>query len=548
MADVAVRNSVDIGNGPSGGGGGIRVTGDASALLLEVTIADNVAASWGGGFLKNDGTGSWSITDSVVTDNDAGASGGGLFLGLSSSASLTDVQVTDNEALSGEGGGIWIGADVISILRGSVTGNNADLDGAGIYAPSDIGIDGTIISGNTTTNGRGGGIYGGATIMNALISGNSATQGGGVNGLNTSLTDTAVTTNNALVGGGLSIEGGLTASGVTVSGNNATQVGGGLYLENVNPVDLTNTTISGNDAIMQGGGIWRDEIENDRVAGAGGGVPLPTGPVNLLNVTIADNTSDVGSAIFDANDDEDFAIMNTIVSGNTGGPTCSGELESLGYNIDDGTSCGFTFIGDQENTNPLLMDLGNNGGSTDTHALFALSPAINAANPVCPPPATDQRGVARPINGRCDVGAFETDEPGPPTPTPSPTPDVTETPAATTGAPTPTPTPVPTATPEPTGTPGPGRELEWGDNQCDNDLDPVDALGTLRFVASLSPVEQEEPCAAIGDDVDVENASVHPWGDTDCDDDVDTVDALGNPARRRRADAAAADRAVPGHR
>lgn len=525
MSDVAVRNSSDTGFNSFAGGGGVMVTGDASAFLLEVTIADN-DAGFGGGFLKNDGTGSWSITDSVVTGNNSAASGGGLFLGQSSSAVLTDVQVTNNEVMSGDGGGIWIGSDVISIIRGSVSGNSATGRGGGILAPSDILIDGTLISGNMTA-GLGGGFNGSGTIMNAIITGNSAMRGGGMDATDVQLIDTAVTGNDATVGGGIAIDGNLTATGVTVSGNNATQLGGGLYLDNdeFDAAELTNTTISGNDAIVQGGGIWRDDIANDRVAGAGGGPPRPTGPVSLLHVTVADNTSDVGSAIFDGNDDEDFEVMSTIVSGNTGGPTCSGELQSLGYNIDDGTSCGFTFIGDQENTDPLLMDLGNNGGTTDTHALTALSPAINAANPACPPPGTDQRGVARPINDRCDVGAFETDEPGPPTPTPSPTPGVTETPAIT-AAPSATPTATPTPTPGTSETPGPGRVLEWGDNQCDEDLDPVDSLGTLRFVASLSPVDQTEPCAEIGDDVDVQDASIHPWGDTDCDDDVDTVDAL----------------------
>ncbi|HEY9741316.1 MAG TPA: choice-of-anchor Q domain-containing protein, partial [Coleofasciculaceae cyanobacterium] len=58
--------------------------------------------------------------------------------------------------------------------------------------------------------------------------------------------------------------------------------------------------------------------------------------------------------------------------------------------------------------NPLLGSLANNGGSgsTQTLALLAGSPAINAGNnSVCP--KTDQRGVARPQGGVCDIGAFE---------------------------------------------------------------------------------------------------------------------------------------------
>src|SRR3970282_626777 len=54
-----------------------------------------------------------------------------------------------------------------------------------------------------------------------------------------------------------------------------------------------------------------------------------------------------------------------------------------------------------------LGPLANNGGPPQTHALLAGSPAIDAGSPDCPPPATDQRGVARPQGPACDIGAYE---------------------------------------------------------------------------------------------------------------------------------------------
>lgn len=54
---------------------------------------------------------------------------------------------------------------------------------------------------------------------------------------------------------------------------------------------------------------------------------------------------------------------------------------------------------------PLLDVLANNGGPTATMALFAGSPAIDAAVSPCPP--TDQRGQPRPQGAACDLGAFE---------------------------------------------------------------------------------------------------------------------------------------------
>ena len=85
---------------------------------------------------------------------------------------------------------------------------------------------------------------------------------------------------------------------------------------------------------------------------------------------------------------------------------------SAGYNLDSGNSCGFNGIGDLNQTNPLLGPLDYYGGHTPTHSILYNSPAIDAGSPTdCP--ATDQRGVIRPIDGDgdnnpiCDMGAFE---------------------------------------------------------------------------------------------------------------------------------------------
>jgi hypothetical protein len=53
----------------------------------------------------------------------------------------------------------------------------------------------------------------------------------------------------------------------------------------------------------------------------------------------------------------------------------------------------------------ILGPLTNNDGPTETHALVAGSPAIDAAGATCS--ATDQRGIARPQGADCDIGAVE---------------------------------------------------------------------------------------------------------------------------------------------
>lgn len=59
---------------------------------------------------------------------------------------------------------------------------------------------------------------------------------------------------------------------------------------------------------------------------------------------------------------------------------------------------------------------------------------------------------------------------------------------------------------------------------CDDAVDTVDSLFTLRNVAAL-PVNQQEPCPDINTTV-LLNGILYQFGDTDCDGDVDSVDAL----------------------
>jgi len=77
--------------------------------------------------------------------------------------------------------------------------------------------------------------------------------------------------------------------------------------------------------------------------------------------------------------------------------------------IGDGNATGnFNQGGDQTGVaDPGLGPLADNGGPTETHAPMAGSPAIDAVTGTCPPPADDQRGVARPQGAACDIGSVE---------------------------------------------------------------------------------------------------------------------------------------------
>jgi hypothetical protein len=97
-----------------------------------------------------------------------------------------------------------------------------------------------------------------------------------------------------------------------------------------------------------------------------------------------------------------------LIGGNgTATSNCNETLDSLGYNLADDDSCGFTEPTDLLVDDAMLGPLADNGGPTETHALLSGSPAIDAGSPNCPPPDTDQRGVVRPQGAACDIGAFE---------------------------------------------------------------------------------------------------------------------------------------------
>jgi len=111
-----------------------------------------------------------------------------------------------------------------------------------------------------------------------------------------------------------------------------------------------------------------------------------------------------------------LTAQNSLVAGQTGGPNCSGLAAESdgGYNLDDGTSCGFSTAHNSFSTTDPLLDpagLQNNGGPTQTIALQPGSPAIDvipsAVNGCGTTITTDQRGVSRPQGPGCDIGAFE---------------------------------------------------------------------------------------------------------------------------------------------
>ncbi|MGQ0802380.1 MAG: choice-of-anchor Q domain-containing protein [Actinomycetota bacterium] len=257
-------------------------------------------------------------------------------------------------------------------------------------------ITNSTISNNTTPSGGGGILVtlGAATITSSTISGN-----------NTGDMFTGST------GGGIQANAGLTVTNSTISGNSATDVGGGIAA--AKGVTVTNSTVTGNTA-----GV---------LDGSGGGIVVESNGVTLVYATVVGNTdATAADALTAANIELQGQMLTSFGSAAAlpqgGVPNCGGVggTTSNGFNFSDDMSCGFAAATDMQNAgNPQLGGLANNGGPTRTRMPQAGSPLIDKIpTGNCNPGGVtaDQRGVARPIGPRCDIGSVEA--PLPPAPLP----------------------------------------------------------------------------------------------------------------------------------
>jgi uncharacterized repeat protein (TIGR01451 family) len=365
-------------------------------IAHSVTLAGSVGATLdgqgAGTVLTVDAGNTVAISNLTITGGNGSSAGGILNNGT---VTLTDSSLTDNTATPGTspnsgGGGIFNQGGSVALTNSTVSGNSASV--------------------GSVRNGVGGILsFGGSvTLTNSTVSGNSATS--------------AVSSSTAVGGiaiGGFGTPANLTLTGSTVSGNSGSALsdafGGILDSAPGAHVTATNSTVSGNSASAPGGpGAFSTAV---------GGISNSGGTLSLAFVTLAGNSVSEpnGGFLPPVGGVSNFfggtlTAQNSLIAGQSGGPNCYGFAASSdgGYNLDDGTTCGFSSTNHSlSNTDPLLDPAGlkDNGGPTQTIALEPGSPAIDAipsaVNGCGTTITTDQRGVNRPQGPGCDIGAFE---------------------------------------------------------------------------------------------------------------------------------------------
>jgi len=142
------------------------------------------------------------------------------------------------------------------------------------------------------------------------------------------------------------------------------------------------------------------------------------GTAYIRDSTITGNTIGLDSESFQ------YEVKNSIISSNA--ENCrgywSGDSSSRGFNLTDDDTCGLSNPTDMRVDDVLLSELGDWGGSTQTHIPLEGSPAIDMVKWASQCSPRDQRGYVRPADGEgngvahCDCGAVEYGAVPPPRP------------------------------------------------------------------------------------------------------------------------------------
>jgi len=391
---------------PESFGGAILMVG-STLNLSNVTVTNNyvrytgtnppVVLGYGGGIYSENSF--QTVSNTVIKSNESPDGAGIMTNGGTVYAVNTSVSYNLGTGLQNQGGTITqvststfdnnsrsgvIGGSYTSILNSKFTNNGATAVGSGDSSSTLLIQNSEISNNNTLPGGDGGGIrsLGFARIKDCTIKNNYASRNGG----------------------GISNTGAMYVESTTLLGNTAQESGGAAATSA--PLYLTNSTLSGNQANANGGAIY--DLYN---------VVNTSGQVTLTNSTVTLNAALGFGGGLRQDPGGTTNVRNSIIAGNTsngGQPDISGTVISQGYNL-IGTTTGSSgwIAADLLNTNPMLAPLGNNG-STMTHALRPMSPAINAGNrELGRDPLTgeilpsDQRGSAREVGSNIDIGAHE---------------------------------------------------------------------------------------------------------------------------------------------
>ncbi len=329
-----------------------------------------------------------------------------VFVLAAASAHATTYTVTDLTDSATDTGSIRYAVNQVNAGTG---GDTIVFSGAGASGTIMLNsANGTLaIKQSVTITGTGAGVL--------TISGGGAVTVFTINsGVTVSISGLTIADGNGTSGSGILNNGTLNINNSAFSNNVAsvtTSSGGGIDNGSGSTLTVSNSTFSGNYA-GSGGGILNfgtmtvsNSTFNNNSSISGGGIFNSGGTSNVINSTIAGNTSsNYGGGIYVASGGGSVTITNSIVSGNT--EQVSGQTGNDCYQC--GTQSSNNLISTSSSSpSPALGSLQYNGGPTQTMMPQTSSPAINAG--LSSILSTDQRGFPRPTGSGVvsDLGAVQ---------------------------------------------------------------------------------------------------------------------------------------------
>lgn len=346
-----------------------------------------------------------AVTLTVTNTNDNGpgslrqlifdaGSGDAITFDESLSGTITlSTQLTINKNITIQGPG----AEILSL-----SGNGAEricYVGQG-YSVTISGL--SIVNGNAGSN-FGGGIYNvsdNLTVSDCIFTGNMGESAGGIYnyGCSPSIINCSFSGNTVSWYGGGIYNRNCPAPVVdrcTFNGNYSPRYGGGGIYNHSSSPKVTNCTFSSNTG-YKGGGIYNYLSSNPTVS----------------NCTFKDNGAITGSGMCNENSScpvvTNCIFWDGVIDPEIVNEDATGSIPIVGSCVvRNGTVTGNPIIsGDIFTTDPMLGELADNGGHTQTCALLPGSSAIDAGIEL-DDVTTDQRGVLRPKGAGYDIGAYE---------------------------------------------------------------------------------------------------------------------------------------------
>ncbi len=444
------------GNGNSSGGGGggggdtndgnnpVGGTGGAGGTANGGSGGNSVSTNGANGGAGGGGGGGGSQRSGGTGGSDGGGGGGGNF-GVGGAGSTNgggggggdnrDAGLAGSNSGGGGGGNFGFGKAGNIGGGGGGGGNNRD-GGSG-------GFGGGGAGGGNFGFGAAGGIGGGGGGggNNRDGGGSSSSFGGGGGGGGNFGFGGAGGFGGGGGGGGVQRTGGASAFGGGSGGGSSNLPGGGgggaalggaIYSEGAT-LEIRNSTISGNTATGGAGGVGTASAQNGAAGkGFGGGVFVRNDSVATVNVTInnvtlnnntvtnGDRTAGSGGSLYILRDGlvgtYNVKLSNTILANTPNSATSCFLNNARGMTTTTGSTNNLITAnataanacpGVTQTMDPMLGALQDNApGNTETHAITNTSTAYNNGdNMTCE--MTDQRGVMRPQNTTCDIGAYE---------------------------------------------------------------------------------------------------------------------------------------------